>query len=65
MITYRKRTHTLVVEVPLFLDQSYTLDYDPVSDALRFVVSITRLAVDGVVCDDLTVTLRDDVTVPT
>ena len=59
--TYRReRTHTLTISIPLHLDDAAALDYDPVRDALNVVMSVSRLAVDGAVCDDVNVQLDAD-----
>jgi hypothetical protein len=57
----RQPTHVLVVEIPVFLDADVSRNYDPLQNALRTVLSVSRLAVDDVLCDDptVTVTLRD------
>ncbi len=52
-------THTLVIEVPLKLDAPAP-DFDPVQDALRLALSISRLACEGHVCDVTTVSLREE-----
>jgi len=46
-------THLLIVTVPIHLDDDVTFDYDPLQQALNVVMSVSRLAVDGVVCGDV------------
>jgi len=54
----RERTHTLTISIPLHLDDAESFDYDPVYTALSVVMSVSRMAVDGVVCDDVNVSLQ-------
>lgn len=56
-----KRTHTLMVEIPLRLDGMW--DYSPTEDAIKAAVSISRAAADGAICDDIVVHLREDLDV--
>lgn len=55
----RPPTHVLVIEVPLKLDVPAP-DYDPVQDALRVALSISRAAYGGHICDDPHVSLREE-----
>lgn len=57
MIERRAPTHILTVEVPLALDVPH--EFDPVQDALRMIVPITRLGTSGALCDDAQVTIRE------
>ena len=52
------RTHTLIIEVPLDLNGVEKLDYHPVEQALNLVMTVSKLAIDGVTCDDVTVRLE-------
>lgn len=55
-IERRERTHTLTVEVPIYLGPDMPdFDFDPVSGTLQVVMSVVRLATNGVVCDDVMV----------
>lgn len=47
------------IEVPLCLIDTAGYDYDPLRDALRVCLAVTRLAYDAVICDDVTVALID------
>lgn len=59
MTERRERTHTLTIEVPLHIDPAApALDYDPIHAVLNVVMSVSRMALDGVVCDDVTVSLN-------
>lgn len=58
MIDQRDPTHRLVIEVPLHLGEAEIFDYDPVHTALATVLSISRLAVDKVLCGDVNVEIR-------
>ena len=53
----RPRTHTLTIDVPLYLGDECAEDFDyyPVEEALRVVMAVSRLAVDGFVCGDVEV----------
>lgn len=56
MTDRRERTHTLTIEVPIHVDAADPpLDYDPIHEVLRVVMSVSRMALDGVVCDDVNV----------
>lgn len=59
MIERRQPTHRLVVTLPLDLTGAESFTYDAVEAALRVVIAVSRLAVDGVVCDDLYVALDE------
>jgi hypothetical protein len=59
MRVQRDPTHLLVVNVPIHLDRDASFDYDPVHDALNVVMSVSRLAVDGVACGDVNVCLYE------
>jgi len=66
MRVQRDPTHLLVVTVPIHLDDFDRLrthppgfDYDPLQQALNVVMSVSRLAVDGVVCGDVNVRLDE------
>ena len=50
-------THSLTIVVPLNLSDAF--DYHPVEVALNVVMSVSRLAFDGVVCDDIHVSLDE------
>ena len=52
------RTHTLIIEVPLDLGGVEKLDYHPVEQALNLVMTVSKLAIDGVMCDDVIVRLE-------
>lgn len=58
MNVQREPTHTLTIEVPLHLAADSTFDYHPVQDALNIVLSLSRIAVDGVACGDAKVSLE-------
>jgi hypothetical protein len=47
------------IEVPLYLVNTAGYDYDPLRDALRVCLAVTRLAYDDVICGDVTVALID------
>ena len=57
MIDRRKPTHVLVIEVPLVLDVPH--DFDPVQDAIRTIMPITRLGVSDALADDPNVSIRE------
>jgi hypothetical protein len=46
----REPSHTLIIRIPLCLDDGASFDYDPVHTALNVVMHVTRLAVDRVLC---------------
>lgn len=48
----RAPTHTLVFEVPLWIEEGRTLYFDPIQDALAVLLSISRLVSSGVLCGD-------------
>lgn len=54
----RAPTHILRIEVPLNLnDPPY--DYDPVADALKLALAISRAGFAGHICDDPAVTMEE------
>lgn len=53
----RSPTHILRVDIPLHINGERT--FDPLQDALRIVLSVSRLAVEDVLCDDPNVTLLE------
>lgn len=55
----RAPTHTLVVEVPLHIGEGQTLYFDPIQDALRAVLSISRLASIGLLCDEVQAHIKE------
>ncbi len=56
----REPTHTLTVEVPLYLHDLDAARFDPVQDAMRVVLALSRAAAEGFVCDDVQVTLIEE-----
>lgn len=61
MRTRRKPTHVLYVEVPVYLNEEY--DFDPVQDAIKAVLAISRAAFADAICDDPQATIRDGGTI--
>ncbi len=59
-VEYQPPTHTLVVEIPIHIDPGKTLDIDPVQDALRITLALSRLATLGVLCGVPQATIRDE-----
>ena len=57
----RAPTHVLTVEVPLYLQDLDAARFDPVQDAMRVVLALSRAAAEGYVCDDVQVTLVEEV----
>ena len=57
MITRTDATHVLTIRVPLHVDE--TFDFNPLEEALRVIMPLTRLATTGAVCDDITVSVSD------
>lgn len=55
----RKPTHTLVVEIPLHIAAGQTFYFDPLRDALRIALSLSRLSTEGLLCDDPQVMVRE------
>lgn len=55
--TRRPPTHTLIVEVPMHLEGRDTAAFDPVQDAMRVVLALSRVAAEGFICDDVQVSL--------
>jgi hypothetical protein len=55
----REPTHVLQIEVPLYLDEAKREGwaYDPVKQALEIALSSSRAAYDGVICNDVQVTM--------
>ena len=56
----RSPTHTLVIEVPLCLEDRETARFDPVQDALRIALSLSRLASEGFYCGNAQASIRDE-----
>ncbi len=56
----RAPTHVLTVEVPLYLQDREAARFDPVQDAMRVVLALSRAAAEGYVCDDVQVTLVEE-----
>jgi hypothetical protein len=53
-------THILRVSVPLNLNQAISIsDYDVVKQSLDLVLSVSRAAYDGVICDDIQVEMEE------
>lgn len=57
----REPTHRLLIEIPLHLadDVAHTVSFNPVQDALRIALSLSRAAVGGHYCADPEVSLLD------
>lgn len=55
----REPTHTLIVEVPLHIGEGATFYFDPVQDAVRTILPLTRLASIGALCDGVQVSIRE------
>lgn len=55
----RNPTHTLTITVPLDLSHAEMLAYDPVHTALNVIMHATRLAVDGVLCGNVDVSIQE------
>lgn len=55
----REPTHTLVVAVPLHIGEGQSLYFDPIQDALRTVLAISRLASLGLLCGDVQATVKE------
>lgn len=51
-------THVLHVNVPLELHDGPLPDFDAVADACRTVLSVTRAAYAGFICNDVTVEME-------
>jgi hypothetical protein len=54
-----KPTHILYIEVPLRIEGENSPNFDPVKDAIRNVIAISRAAYAGAICDDPMVTIRE------
>jgi hypothetical protein len=55
----RAPTHTLVVEVSMHIGDGQTLYVDPIQDALRTVLALSRLATIGVLCGEVQATIKE------
>ena len=54
----RAPTHILRIDVPLSLsDDELPYDYDPVADAMKLALAISRAGFAGHICDDPQVTM--------
>lgn len=60
MAVRRSPTHTLVIEVPLYLEGLEAARFDPVQDALSTILSLSRVAVEGYYCGDTQVSIREE-----
>jgi len=59
--TKRNPTHVLYVEIPVYPDEDY--DFDPVQDAIKAVLAVSRAAFVDAICDDPMVTIRAGATI--
>lgn len=57
----REPTHTLVIEIPLHIGEGQTLYFDPIQDALRTVLSLSRLASIGLLCGEVQASIKEQV----
>lgn len=58
----REPTHVLHLSVPLHVDVAF--DGNPLEEALRAIMPLTRLAATGAICGDVTVTVREALPFP-
>lgn len=58
MDTSQAPTHIMRIEIPLCLADPSS-EFDPVADALKLVLSISRVGFAGQICDDPQVTMTE------
>ena len=52
-------THVLRIEIPMRIEDGKTFYFDPMQDAVRLVLALSRLATIGVLCGDAELSIEE------